>query len=102
VKQNAVEKYYSVTETAFLLSFEPRWVRERCENGDFPGTVYIEPENAKAKGKGEYRIPASGINEFLAKHQLMALSDALGSLGIAARSETELKRKIRGRRHGTS
>lgn len=85
MKQRAVEKYYSVSELAFLLSFSPAWVRGHL--GDFPGTVKIDDD---------FRIPASGINAWLSRHELMAVGEALERVGIPARSETELKRKVRG------
>jgi hypothetical protein len=91
MRQRAVEKYYSVTQVAFLLSFSEQWVRDNLES--FPGSVRIDDD---------IRIPSSGINHFLDNHTIKAVDQAIAEMGIAARSETELKRKIRGRRKGTS
>jgi hypothetical protein len=74
-----------------LLSFSPQWVRDHLDQ--FPGTVKIEDD---------IRIPASAINHLLDNHTIKAVDQAISEMGIYARSETELKRKIRGRRKGTS
>jgi hypothetical protein len=84
--QRAVEKYYSVTEVGWLLSFSPGWVRKTfCEAADGPlrGVVKIGDD---------FRIPASTINEFIDARRLRA--PKAEDLGVSARSETELKRKI--------
>jgi hypothetical protein len=83
----AVEKYYTVREAAWLLGFSPAWVRKKCEEGAFVGTVKIE---------SDYRIPASGINQFLEARTIMHVEEALERVGLSARSATELKRKLGG------
>jgi hypothetical protein len=83
----AVEKYYTVREAAWLLGFSPAWVRKKCEQGAFVGTVKIE---------ADYRIPASGINAFLQARTIMQIEQALERVGLSARSTTELKRKLGG------
>lgn len=81
--QRAVEKYYSVSETAWLLSFSNSWGREKISQGTFAGTVKIDDD---------FRIPASAINTFIDAHEMKFLDPS--QMGIAARSDTELKRKI--------
>jgi hypothetical protein len=83
--QRAVEKYYSVSETGWLLSFSPSWVRQKISENAFPGTF---------KSDADFRVPASAINSFIDAHKLR-FPDADG-LGISARSETEARRKISG------
>jgi len=56
-----LELYYKVEEVAFLLRFSNKWVRERMNAGEFgAGVVDV---------RGDVRIPASGVNRFLAQHQ---------------------------------
>ena len=84
--QRAIEKHYSVSETAFLLGYSPAWVRQTfCE---------IKSPYCRdvVKDGKDFRIPASAINAWRDAHLLRQL--APGDMGIAARSETELKRKL--------
>jgi hypothetical protein len=76
-RPRAVERYYSVPETAMLLSFSERWVRDRIRAEEFVGAV---------EAGGELRIPASAINAFLARHERL-------EPGIPARTVGELQRK---------
>lgn len=77
-RPRAVERYYSVPETAMLLSFSERWVRDRIRAEEFAGVIEVG---------GELRIPASAINAFLARHERL-------EPGIPARTVGELKRKV--------
>jgi len=56
-----LELYYKVEEVAFLLRFSTKWVRDRINKGEF-GTGVLDV-------RGDLRIPASGINDFLARHR---------------------------------
>lgn len=87
MKQRAVEKFYSVAETAFLLGFGPSWVRMKFCDATAP---YAE---GVVKDGKDFRIPASAINRWWDDHRLRR--PAAEDLGIAARSPTELKRKLR-------
>jgi hypothetical protein len=91
MKQRAVEKYYSVSETAFLLGFSPGWVREKfCD----------PPRERVVRIDDDYRIPASTINAFLEAHQVRSVEQAMDEAGIFARSGTELQRKVAAGRKG--
>lgn len=77
----AVEKYYSVGETALLLGFSERWVRDRINLGEFAGALLIDRD---------YRVPASGINGWADQHRVRSAAE----LGVPARSVGELRRKV--------
>lgn len=79
----AVEKFYSVAETALLLSMCTKTVIERLKSREFGEDVV----NLASEARPEYRIPASGINAWLSRRRVFS------ELGIAARSEGELRRK---------
>jgi len=81
--RRAVEKYYSVPETALLLSFSARWVRDQVRAGALERVVRI--------GR-DLRIPASSINRMVEQWT------APDGPGIGARTEGELRRRMAGRR----
>jgi hypothetical protein len=83
----AVEKYYSVTETALLVSCCTKTVRERIQLGELGAVV-----NIGRPDKPDYRIPASGINTWLEARQVFG-KPGNGEPGIAARTAGELRRK---------
>lgn len=74
-----VELYYKVSELALLLRFSESWVRERIQAGDFGECLDID---------GDLRIPASGVNAFLAQKPYQY------SPGVKARNRGELMRKL--------
>jgi hypothetical protein len=76
-RPRAVERYYSVSEAGMLLGFSGRWIRDRIRSGELAGVVECG---------AELRIPASGINAYLDRHQYL-------EAGIPARTAGELKRK---------
>jgi hypothetical protein len=82
----AVEKYYSVAETACLLGFSEKFVRGRLKAGEFPGAVAIEKD---------IRIPASAINGWLQEHELRGPEEVVSRSGVFARSKGELRRRLR-------
>lgn len=88
MKQRAVEKFYSVAETAFLLGFGPNWVRQEFCDAESPYAERV------VKIDKDYRIPASVINEFIDARRLR--QPDVESMGVPARSSTEVKRKVRG------
>lgn len=79
----AVEKFYSVAETALLLSLCPKTVIGKLKARELGEDVV----NLGSEERPDYRIPASGINAWLARRRVFS------ELGIAARSPGELRRK---------
>jgi hypothetical protein len=84
-----IEKHYSPRELGFLLGFDEKWWRQRAQEGEFAvrdehGHTISQPVMLA----GELRIPASGVNAYLARNPY--LYDA----GIAARNHAELRRKL--------
>ena len=78
----AVEMHYTAQEISVLIRKCDRYVRDRMKRGEFGADVfYID---------GEYVATASAVNAFLERHRLPAL-------GIRARSEGELRRKVEAR-----
>lgn len=83
----AVEKYYTVAEVALLLSLHPNTVRERIKARDFgDGVIDLGTE-----ASSDFRIPASGVNFFVDSRRIFSAE----ILPIAARNESELRRKWR-------
>jgi len=79
----AVEKFYSIAETALLLSLSDKTIRRRLESGE----LGVEVVNLGSASAPDYRIPASGINAWLAARRVFL------EPGITARSVGELRRK---------
>jgi hypothetical protein len=79
----AVEKFYSVAETALLLSICDKTVIRKLKEREFGEDVV----NLGSDERPDYRIPASGINAWLARRRVFT------EPGIAARSTGELRRK---------
>jgi hypothetical protein len=84
VVKHAIEKFYSIGETALLMSVCTKTVRRRMECGDLGGGVV----NIGTDLRPDYRIPCSGINAWLLARRVFS------EPGIAARSIGELRRKI--------
>lgn len=80
----AVEKFYSVDETALLLSLCTKTVLHKLKTGEMGQEVV----NLGSDIRPDYRIPASGINTWLQKRRVFS------EPGISARSTGELRRKI--------
>lgn len=80
----AVEKFYSVEETALLLSLCTKTVLERMKLGEFGDQVV----NLGSPERPAYRVPASGINAWLETRRVFL------DFGVAARSTGELRRKV--------
>lgn len=85
----AVEKFYSVAETALLLSICTKTVIEKLKARELGEDVV----NLGSAARPDYRIPASGINGWLAARRVFSFST---DTGVAARSKGELRRKIAG------
>lgn len=83
----AVEKYYSVAETALLLSLCTKTVLAKMDAQEF-GTEVV---NVGSDQRPDYRIPASGLNAWLASRRVFSESP---DPGIAARTPGELRRKL--------
>lgn len=81
----AVEKFYSVSETALLLSLCTKTVIEKLKARELGEDVV----NLGSDLRPDYRIPASGINAWLAERRVFSFS----TVGMAARSTGELRRK---------
>lgn len=78
-----VEMYYTVPDLCFLLRFSDSYIRRQIKAGQFgPREAIVQI------GDGQLRIPASGVNFFLAQHAMEPPA------GIAARSLGELRRKV--------
>jgi len=81
-KRRVIEAYYPAKQVAALLSFQPKWVIQRVRAGDFgPGCFYCD---------GDYRLPASGVNAFIARHAVPPPDDA-----VVARTPGECRRKLK-------
>lgn len=77
-----VEAYYSAKRIAALLGFSDKWVIERIRSGDFgPACFYAN---------GDYRVPASGVNDYIRRNPVPAEPDP-----IRARSIGEARRKLK-------
>ena len=88
----AVEKFYSVAEVSLLVSLCTKTVLEKLHAREF-GTEVVNLGTAQ---RPDYRIPACGINAWLAARRVF--SEVSPTPGIAARSIGELRRKVRGGR----
>ena len=77
-----VEKFYSVGETAMLLSVCTKTIRRQLSAGAFVGVV-----NVGGGIQPDYRIPTSAINAWLERRRVFT------EPGIAARCVGELRRK---------
>ncbi|HXJ73058.1 MAG TPA: hypothetical protein VNM37_09395 [Candidatus Dormibacteraeota bacterium] len=78
-----VEKYYSVSECALLLSVCEKTVLRAIKARELGDQVV----NLGSEERPSYRIPAVGINEYLARRRVFS------EPGVAARSVGELRRK---------
>jgi len=78
-----VEKFYSVAELTLLLSMCAKTLLERIKAGDLGADVV----NLGTDQRPDYRVPASGVNAWLAARRVFL------EPGIAARSTGELRRK---------
>jgi hypothetical protein len=79
------EKYYAPYQVADLLSVSTKTVLRRLKDGEF-GDKVVNVGNAD---KPLYRIPASAVNAFAERHQVVTEEP-----GITARSEQDLRRKL--------
>ena len=79
----AVEKFYSVREAELLLSLCAKTVIHKLKNREFGEDVV----NLGSPERADYRIPASGLNAFLARRRVFS------EPGIVARTTGELRRK---------
>lgn len=82
----AVEKYYSLEECALLLSCSVKTVLRRVRAHELGEEVV----NLGSEARADYRIPASGLNGYLAARRVFAREP-----GITARSVGELRRKAK-------
>ena len=64
----AVEKFYSVAETALLLSLCTKTVIEKLKARELGEDVV----NLGSDARPDYRIPASGINAWLAARRVFS------------------------------
>jgi hypothetical protein len=84
----AVEKYYSVAECALLLSCSEKTILRKLKAGDFGKEVV----NLGSAEGADYRVPASGLNEYLRGRRVFSESM---EPGVDARSVGELRRKVK-------
>lgn len=80
----ALEKYYTVPEASLLLGLCTKTVWRKLKAKEFGDQVV----NLGSVERPEYRIPASGLNEYLNRHRVFS------EPGVAARSVGELRRKV--------
>lgn len=87
----AVEMYYTVAEVSLLVKLHPKTVIEKLKAGAFGNQVVdlAKSSAADAPASHDYRIPASGVNGYLDARRVFSFE-----IGIAARTEGELRRKI--------
>lgn len=81
----AVEMYYSVQEIGLLIRLCEKVVIEKLKAREFGEEVV----NLGSEQRPVYRVPASGLNGYLARRRVFL------EIGFAARSTGELKRKVR-------
>ena len=86
-----IEKFYTPGELGLMLGIRSQWVREHISDFSSFGQV--------VKIDSGYRIAASAVNGYLDARQVR---DLAAEAGVAARSETELKRKLRSKRNSTA
>lgn len=79
----AVEKFYSVQDVGLLLTLCDKTVIVKLKAREFGEEVV----NLGTDQRPDYRIPASGINDYLASRRVFS------EPGIAARTTGELRRK---------
>lgn len=82
----AVEKYYTVSDVALLLSIHNDTVVVRMKAGEFGEQC---ANLAVGDARPDYRIPASGINAYLDRRRVFVAPPE----GISARTTGELRRK---------
>lgn len=92
-----VEKYYTAQEVAFLLGYSVAWVIEKAKASEFGAALFIADRESKgvrgrACTKGDWRIPASGVNAWIDRNKWQQSTVALPQ-PTAARTEGELRRK---------
>lgn len=78
---SVVEKYYSPRELVFLVGFTARHWVGKAEAGELAGATQLF---------GEWRIPGSTVNALLQAGMVRSPEE----LGVSARSEGELRRKV--------
>jgi hypothetical protein len=81
-----VEKFYAPWELVVLLGFTDRhWINKAKAGaaGDLPGATFID---------GEWRIPASDVVRLIEAGKVKRFEAE--ELGVSARSEGELRRKV--------
>lgn len=80
----AVEMYYTVQELSLLLRLHEKTVVTKLRAGEFGSAVV----NLGSELRPDYRLPASSVNSFLEGRRFFP-----NTIGIAARNESELRRK---------
>ena len=80
-----IEKFYSVSECALLLSLCDKTVISKMKAREFGAGVV----NVGSEARPDYRVPASGLNAWLESRRVFCESP-----GISARTEPELRRKV--------
>lgn len=88
----AVEMFYTVNEAALLLKLHRSTVLDKMKAREFGAGVV----NLGSNEQPDYRVPASGLNDYLNKHLVFAEKTAPG---LAARCDGELRRKAFGERN---
>ncbi len=63
-----VMRWLSVRQVAALLDFSPGWVRDRIKAGEFGPAVF--------SFRGDVRVSARAVNEFVSRHQAPVTADA--------------------------
>lgn len=87
-----VELYYTIGDLCVLLRFGPTAIRQKIKAGEFsPPGADGKPDlgNILNVGGKDIRVPASGVNFWMDKHRMGAVSP------VKARNRGELVRKIR-------
>lgn len=83
----AVEKFYSVQDVGLLLTLCNKTVIVKLKALEFGKKVV----NLGTDQRPDYRIPASGINDYLERRRVF--TEVTRDVGIAARTTGELRRK---------
>lgn len=80
----AVEMHYTVAQVSLLVGLCTKSVLAKVKAREFGADVV----NLGSELRPDYRLPASGVNAFLASRRVFS-----ESVGISARSTGEIRRK---------
>ena len=81
------EMFYTIQEVSMLLRVHQKTVLAKMKSREFGSGVV----NIGSEQRPDYRVPASGVNEYLAKHRVFTEATVPG---VPTRCTGELRRKV--------